>query len=226
VSTCRPVRGCVLVDIREAIDFGRGHVRGAVDIPFADPQFCGRAEQILPLGAPIILIDEDIPDTLHDDGSTVETAAEARASTGYGQVAGYVDGGLGAWQYAKLPLVATAPSQATPEQVAATLANELGGAPQLIDVREPWGQGHLPAAIHIPLYQLERRLHEVEQCRPVVVYWRSGMRSRSATMILAQHGHQVVYNLAGGIELWRRAGYPVTTAEECIEDAEFWFAAI
>lgn len=65
--------------------------------------------------------------------------------------------------------------------------------------------------IHIPLYQLERRAHEVEQCRPVIAYCRGGTRSQTAASILAQLGYQVVYNMVGGIESWRHAGYPVTT---------------
>ena len=68
-------QGSVLVDIRSPIEFARGHVRGAVSIPFADPQFCVRAEQILPHGATLILMDDDIPDTLHDDIPEIEQAA-------------------------------------------------------------------------------------------------------------------------------------------------------
>jgi hydroxyacylglutathione hydrolase len=219
--------GCIMVDIRNTVDFGRGHVRGAVNIPFVDPQFCGRAEQILPLGATIILFDEDIPDTLHDDTADIEQAAAVLADAGYSHIAGYVDGGLSAWQCAGLPLVAIQPRQATPAGVASMLADALPGTVQLIDVREDWEweQGHLPGAMHIPLHQLERRLHEIEHCRPVVVYCRSGMRSRSAVVMLEQCGHSMVMNLAGGIELWRRAGFPLSAEAESIEDAEFWLVA-
>lgn len=101
------------------------------------------------------------------------------------------------------------------------LADDLAGAPQLIDVREgwEWEQSHLPEAIHIPLNQLQRRLHEIDQHRPLKVYCRSGMRSRSAAIMLMRRGHSTVYNLAGGIELWRRAGYPVCADAESVEDA-------
>jgi hydroxyacylglutathione hydrolase len=218
--------GCVMVDIRKPVDFGRGHVRGAINIPFADPQFRARAEQILPLGATLILFDEDIPDALHDDACDLELAAAALADAGYEQVDGYVDGGLSAWQCAKLPLVASAPRQALPAAVAEKLDDAFAGAPQLIDVREDWEweQGHLPGALHMPLRQLGQRLHEIDHYRPVVVYCRSGMRSQSAAIVLAQCG-LTVYNLAGGIELWRQAGYPVSVDAECVEDTEFWFAA-
>jgi rhodanese-related sulfurtransferase len=187
-------QGSVLVDIRSPIEFARGHVRGAVNIPLADPQFCGRAEQILPHGATLILMDDDIPDTLRDDTSEVEQAAAALASIGYDRVAGYVDGGLCGWQCANLPVVVVAPRQAVPQDVAALLNAAPAGMPQLIDVREEWEweQGHLPEAIHIPLHQLERRMHEVDRCRPVVVYCRSGVRSRSAARMLAQLGCDTV----------------------------------
>ena len=203
----------VLVDIRSLMDFSRGHVRSAVSIPLATNTFCGQAGQLLAPGAALILMDDDIPDTLRDDTSNVEKAAKALASVGYDQVVGYVEGGMSAWSRAHLPVVSIALRQASPHDVAGLLADDSAGKPQLVDVREPWewDQGHLPDAVHIPLYQLERRTHEVDQCRPVIAYCRAGTRSQTAASILAQLGHRVVYNLAGGIESWRQAGYPVTT---------------
>jgi hydroxyacylglutathione hydrolase len=206
-------QGYVLVDIRSLMDFSRAHVRGAVSLPLADSQFCGRAGQLLTPGTAIVLFDDDIPDTLRDDTTNLEQAATALARVGYDCVAGYVAGGLSAWQQSNLPLVSIPLRQATSHDVAALLADERAGKPQLIDVREPWEweQDHLAGAIHIPLHQLERRAHEVEQCRPVIAYCRGGTRSQTAASILAQLGYSVVYNMVGGIESWRRAGYPVTT---------------
>jgi len=96
-------RGCVLVDIRGLMDFCRGHVLGAVNIPIAQNQFASRAGQLLAPGTPIILIHEDIPDALPDNATAVEKAARALASVGYDRVVGYVEGGLGAWQRSNLP---------------------------------------------------------------------------------------------------------------------------
>ena len=203
----------IVVDIRSVRDFSWGHVRGAVNIPLASSQFCGQAGQLLPPGAAIILIDDDTPDTLYDDMPNVERAANMLACVGYDRVAGYLDGGLCAWHQANLPIMSSVLCEASPRDAASLLADDRPSRPQLIDVREPWEweQGHLPEALHIPLGQLERRAHEVDPCRPVIAYCRGGTRSLTAASILAQLGHGVVYNLAGGIESWRRAGYPVTT---------------
>ena len=43
----------------------------------------------------------------------------------------------------------------------------------------------------------------------LIVYCRSGARSRQACEILAQHNF-TVFNLEGGITAWKAAGYPTT----------------
>ncbi len=80
----------------------------------------------------------------------------------------------------------------------------------LLDVREPheWHAGHAEPARHIPLSALPARLADLPGGRPVVTVCRSGMRSARAAALLARHGHEV-YNLAGGMTAWARAGLPV-----------------
>jgi rhodanese-related sulfurtransferase len=80
----------------------------------------------------------------------------------------------------------------------------------LLDVREAheWHAGHAPRARHIPLAQLERRLHELPPRREIVTVCRSGARSARAAAVLASHGRQVS-NLAGGMHAWARAGLPL-----------------
>jgi rhodanese-related sulfurtransferase len=43
----------------------------------------------------------------------------------------------------------------------------------------------------------------------VFVYCAAGGRSAEAAAALKQLGHREVYNLAGGIDAWERAGLPV-----------------
>jgi rhodanese-related sulfurtransferase len=80
----------------------------------------------------------------------------------------------------------------------------------LLDVREAheWRAGHAERARHIPLGSLPGRLTELPPGRPVVTVCRSGMRSARAATLLARQGHEV-YNLAGGMGAWARAGLPV-----------------
>ena len=72
----------------------------------------------------------------------------------------------------------------------------------LVDVRTPeeFAQGHWDGAINIPLDDVPARLDEFGECdAPVVLYCRTGRRSRLAAATLGQHGFNNVIN-AGGLE--------------------------
>ena len=62
---------------------------------------------------------------------------------------------------------------------------------------------------NIPLSEIEGRLNELNRSKVLIVYCRSGARSRQACEILAQHNF-TVFNLKGGITAWKAAGYPTT----------------
>lgn len=80
----------------------------------------------------------------------------------------------------------------------------------LLDVRTPeeFAAEYIPGAINIPVQVLSEYLHEVPTGQPVVIYCRSGNRSKIAMQILAQAGHAELYDLGGIIE-WKAAGLPV-----------------
>lgn len=72
---------------------------------------------------------------------------------------------------------------------------------QLLDVRQPgeYAKGHLPGARLIPLGELAERASELEDDKQIIVYCRSGVRSKSACQILMRLGKDKVLNLEGGI---------------------------
>ena len=78
-------------------------------------------------------------------------------------------------------------------------------APFLLDVREPWEWAVSSLAPRgarlIPLGELGERRKEVPTDRPVVVYCRSGQRSRTAAVRLAEQGYRVS-SLTGGLQAW------------------------
>jgi rhodanese-related sulfurtransferase len=80
----------------------------------------------------------------------------------------------------------------------------------LVDVREPseWAAGHAPAAKHIPLGDLTRRLGELPADKPLLTVCRSGRRSAQAAALLAGSGREV-HNVRGGMTAWAGAGLPV-----------------
>jgi len=83
----------------------------------------------------------------------------------------------------------------------------------VVDVRETdeFANGHLPDARHIPLSKLADRVGEIEKFKgkPVIVCCASGMRSSRACGQLKKLGFDNVHNLAGGIDAWVGAGYPI-----------------
>jgi LPXTG-site transpeptidase (sortase) family protein len=81
----------------------------------------------------------------------------------------------------------------------------------ILDVRtiEEFGQGHLEGALNIPVGELESRLDELPQNKPIIVHCKSGGRSSSAASLLVENGFTQVYNMGGGILEWEQEGYPL-----------------
>lgn len=82
----------------------------------------------------------------------------------------------------------------------------------LIDVRSTaeWRAGHAPAALHVPLGELEIRLGKLPRDRTVVAVCRAGGRSARATALLTRNGFDAK-NLKGGMRAWASAGLDVKT---------------
>ena len=85
----------------------------------------------------------------------------------------------------------------------------------LLDVRTPeeYQAGHLPGATLIPLDQLSARSSELPQDEPILVYCRSGNRSKQAQILLLGAGFTEVYHMERGINSWIQAGYEIEVGE-------------
>ena len=74
-----------------------------------------------------------------------------------------------------------------------------------LDVRSfaEYNDGHIKDAYHLPLQNLQDRLDEIETIKnkDVIVYCRSGSRSRKATIFLLKNNFNAK-NLVGGILKW------------------------
>ncbi len=81
----------------------------------------------------------------------------------------------------------------------------------MLDVRTPeeYAEGHIQGARLIPVQVLAEHLAEVPKNKQVYVYCHSGKRSARASSMLAKHGFTNIENVMGGIEAWKKAGYPV-----------------
>lgn len=82
----------------------------------------------------------------------------------------------------------------------------------MLDVRtdEEYADGHIPGARLIPVQELAKRVTEVPKDRQVYIYCHSGVRSARASSMLSKAGFTRIENIKGGIEAWKKAGYPVT----------------
>jgi sulfur-carrier protein adenylyltransferase/sulfurtransferase len=76
----------------------------------------------------------------------------------------------------------------------------------LIDVREPHELmiSHINGSQNIPLGDLAGQLSKLDSSREIVVFCKSGTRSRRALEILISAGFRKVKNLKGGINAWAR----------------------
>lgn len=84
---------------------------------------------------------------------------------------------------------------------------------QILDVRtrEEWKEGHLKGATLATVTEdgfLKKAKDALDPKKPVLVYCRSGGRSAKAAKQLREAGF-TVYDLAGGITAWQKAGKPV-----------------
>lgn len=79
----------------------------------------------------------------------------------------------------------------------------------LLDVRQlgEYTQGHIPGAVHIPLNELPQRLQELPVDRDLLIYCRSGKRSRAAAVFIGSRPFVAgtVFNINGGILAWNDA---------------------
>ncbi|TML45346.1 MAG: molybdopterin-synthase adenylyltransferase MoeB [Actinobacteria bacterium] len=102
------------------------------------------------------------------------------------------------------------------DEIDAERARELHGDPEpavFLDVREreEWDEGHIPGAVHLPRGWLESRIERAvpDHAKPIVAYCASGNRSTFAARTLEELGYENVASLAGGINDWKRHGYPL-----------------
>jgi len=83
----------------------------------------------------------------------------------------------------------------------------------VLDVREPseFKAGHLPMAINLARGLLEFKIGKkiTDKNTPILAYCRTGGRSSLAADTLMKMGYTEVYNMNGGFNAWKKAGFPV-----------------
>jgi len=189
----------VLVDTRTMLAFGGGHIPGAMNIGGA-PVLSIWAGWMLASNQPILLVLENESD--------LEEVVRLFIRTGYSKFAGYLVGGMKAWQAAGF-------EQAEIRQMGVHELNQRAASLQIVDVRSPreWKNGHVPGARHIFLPELRKRVGELDRAKPTAVYCGSGYRASIAASILKEEGFDNLWNVPGSWEAWKKAGFAVEGAD-------------
>jgi hydroxyacylglutathione hydrolase len=189
----------VLVDVRTMLAFGGGHISGALNIG-GTPILSIWAGWMLDPEKSILLVMENDDD--------LERIVRLFVRTGYTKFAGYLIGGMKAWDAAGFALERIG-------QMSVHELNERKASLQIVDVRSPgeWKKGRIPGAQHIFVPELAKRMAELDRNKPTAVYCGSGYRASIATSILKPLGFTDLWNVPGSWEAWKKAGLPVEGAD-------------
>lgn len=193
-------QGGVVIDLRDQLAFGAGHIPGSFGIGSGE-QLSSWAAWVLPYDRPIALVAADPAD--------LPQAVRALVRVGLDDVRGFLGGGLNSWIEAGQPLART--PQLTPLELSARLAAEPGGI-HVLDLRDPdeWARGHVPQAVHVAHEQLADFPDQLpDDGHPLALICRSGYRSTVAASVLERAGRRDLHNVSGGMQAWEQAGLPV-----------------
>ena len=192
----------VLVDSRGKVEFGEGHIKGAILIPPA------KTAELLPGKAK----NKAGLVVFYCNGPTCarsRKAAKMALGIGYTNVAEYTEG-LPGWQAAGHPVEGTPlppftlPAGTSPKAAAAELASL-----NVVDLREAdeFQVFRIKGAKSFPLDELERLLPTLP-AGPLFLVDHSGQRVKMAGRLLAKLGRKDLRWLEGGMIAWSDAGLP------------------
>lgn len=188
-------KGAVLLDTRDFLAFGGGHIPGALNIGARD-ELSAWAGWMMAFDDPLLLVLEK------DD--QLERVTRLLWRVGFVKFAGLLAGGMKAWATAGLPLERLG-------QMPVRELKEAGDRVQIVDVRTPaeWAGGHIPGAVHLFVPEVRAKAGRLDRARPVVTYCDSGYRASIAASVLKGEGFKDVRNVPGSWQAWIHAGYPV-----------------
>jgi len=187
----------ILLDVRELLAFGGGHIPGAINIANR-PDLSNWAGWLLDVERPLLLVldrDED-----------VDTVQRRLMRVGLTRFAGYLAGGMPSWETAGWA------AQTLPQWSVHDLHEQLDEI-QVLDVRggEEYAAGHVPGAKHIHLPELVDHLDELDRNAPIATFCGSGYRANIAASVLQREGFDRVCNVVGSWQAWQAADLPVTS---------------
>ncbi|EDL59368.1 MBL fold metallo-hydrolase [Gimesia maris] len=187
-----------LVDTRQMLAFGGGHIAGAINIGDR-PELSVWAGDLLSYDKPILLVMED--------ETQLDWIVWHFGYVGLTNFEGYLAGGMKAWDNKGLPL-------ATLPQISVQGLDEAKDEFQVLDVRSPseFENGHISGAKHKYVAEMRDGVNGnlgLDRDKPVAVYCGSGYRASIAASVMKRDGFKEVHNVPGSMQAWKNAGFKV-----------------
>lgn len=196
-----------IFDLREAGEFSKGHLAGAMNFPSG----AGLTERIAELG-----IEKTANLFVMNEGNNVfETAAAANALISAGYInTKYLRGGVSDLRAGGYTLVSDGKSPGDQSKIkkitVEKIAAELSSGDELIqflDVRSQamFDSGHIPKAMNLPLSLIEKDQKGISPGKKVIVYGGTEEEASRAAVILFDLNFFNIFVLDGGLEAWKKA---------------------
>lgn len=179
----------LILDTRDPEQFVAGFIPGALNIGL-NGSFAPWAGALLPdINQPILVVAAP--------GKEAEVIIRL-ARVGFGQVAGYLDGGMDAWMQAGRE------TDAISSISAAAFADKLREDPETIvlDVRKQseYATRHVAGALNMPLDYIHDIAARIAKDEPVYVYCAGGYRSVIFVSIMREKGYTNLVDVQGGFK--------------------------
>lgn len=189
--------GGLVIDLRGAEGFGGAHIPGALNITF--PMLSAYIGYQVDYDTRIALV--------VNNRAMFDEAWAQLQRIDYVNVAGWLEGGMEAWAMNALPY------ESIPQIFVEEIKRRYEEDEEflLLDVRKKgeFEKGHLQGAQSIFVGELQDRLDEVADARPIVTFCGTGYRASNAASILRRNGFEQVENFLGSMKACMETACPM-----------------
>lgn len=186
-----------VLDIRKETNFASAHVAGSQSIWLEG--LASFAGWFLPYDIPILIVSE---------GKCPEEAVRILIREGFGNIAGYLAGGMPRWHTAGLRSASI--RTISVHEICQRL--DKGEDLRILDVRsdeELAKSGRIPTAHHIHVTQIPKKVMEVPSDKPLFIFCGSGLRSMIAASYLQRLEWSDITVILGGMSGWKSIRCPI-----------------
>ncbi|MDQ3110967.1 MAG: rhodanese-like domain-containing protein, partial [Bacteroidota bacterium] len=196
--------GALVLDTRNVDDFEKAFIPGAVFIGL-DGTFAIWVGTLLDINTPLVVVAAE--------GKEHEAILRL-ARVGYENVAGYLEGGIDAWEKAGFPVDNLV--SVNPDEFAADVRDSKSGR-TILDVRRPgeFNSGHVEGADHFCLTNFSnvKNLEKLSTGEPYYLHCAGGYRSVIAASIMKANGFTNLVNIRKGWSGIKNENLPLVIPE-------------